>query len=909
MPAANITPIAPAARDSSDSLSSAAAAPSSSMSSSSSSSASAPPGHSENVRIPSSSSNDSAASSAWSSSSATTAVLGASTIATTTPPPPVPQSTAPRTSVLASRIAAKAAAAAAPPADHAALAASATSAPRVSASDTLEHFPTARFIISHGLTATAAAADASSPPLPATAVRIPSASSPPRSLHTAAASSESPSFADGVLGYLSDSLGRRTASSSSRRASDALAFPPLPSAPSSSMPRHAPIDIIDSAGPRRAAAADAIANLSVSSRDDQAPSSSAGTSASRGGFASLARFFGRDPAASELSAGLPVPIPLPTSRRRSSIAEPVDASTQTQAQSSPHPAASHAPVDKDATPIEAGAAAAASAVPSQQHHSSSSASDSAGSGSASDVSASGDSDAEGSESSGLKFAARVPATSTSHDAALSPLRLRIPLDVPVEQSSVEIAPATDAAAAASQFSSLDHHGVQQEPVFKRTVSDGALDVFLSHAGQPISDEVQTVPKQDTGSTEPPAPPGPVATADNPPSLDLPGSPAPTVLPPVAIVIAPTESQRGTVSRSPPTTLRRPPPRPYHSGASWIDPAAAPQAADHHAAKAQLERSSASEPALALQDGHGQHTPANRSPLLSPAAADSDRPDRRRYLHLLSPVGRRPRSTSSRRSNVPSSPDASPGLGRANSAAAAASNARASAPGPPYLPWAAGAADELVAAETEDAQPQPQPRAANAASAAAEGVWGLGVRLGDEDEDEDEDTDDLRTSGDTGHAVVVATTAAAALRDPDDAHLDPPPRQSPARSPLTRSPSFTPSYKAPAAAAAAAAAAAPGSPASLRSFDERARALTTLQSERRKLRRLRREIEKERSKGAAGTPPPPPPPAATAGMGMAGQVVLDMDDSLTVKREFLLKLARSFAMYGAPTHRLEYHLAQ
>ncbi|KAI9337375.1 hypothetical protein DFJ73DRAFT_849207 [Zopfochytrium polystomum] len=31
--------------------------------------------------------------------------------------------------------------------------------------------------------------------------------------------------------------------------------------------------------------------------------------------------------------------------------------------------------------------------------------------------------------------------------------------------------------------------------------------------------------------------------------------------------------------------------------------------------------------------------------------------------------------------------------------------------------------------------------------------------------------------------------------------------------------------------------------------------------------------------------------------------------MTIKREFLVKLARAFAMYGAPTHRLEYHMSQ
>ncbi|KAJ3218637.1 hypothetical protein HDU67_004690 [Dinochytrium kinnereticum] len=33
-----------------------------------------------------------------------------------------------------------------------------------------------------------------------------------------------------------------------------------------------------------------------------------------------------------------------------------------------------------------------------------------------------------------------------------------------------------------------------------------------------------------------------------------------------------------------------------------------------------------------------------------------------------------------------------------------------------------------------------------------------------------------------------------------------------------------------------------------------------------------------------------------------------DDGLAVKRDFLIKLSRTFAMYGAPSHRLEYHLS-
>ncbi|KAJ3112608.1 hypothetical protein HDU96_004384 [Phlyctochytrium bullatum] len=37
-------------------------------------------------------------------------------------------------------------------------------------------------------------------------------------------------------------------------------------------------------------------------------------------------------------------------------------------------------------------------------------------------------------------------------------------------------------------------------------------------------------------------------------------------------------------------------------------------------------------------------------------------------------------------------------------------------------------------------------------------------------------------------------------------------------------------------------------------------------------------------------------------------VANDDDDLAIKRDFLIKLARTFAMYGAPSHRLEYHLS-
>ncbi|KAI9335840.1 hypothetical protein DFJ73DRAFT_780270 [Zopfochytrium polystomum] len=41
---------------------------------------------------------------------------------------------------------------------------------------------------------------------------------------------------------------------------------------------------------------------------------------------------------------------------------------------------------------------------------------------------------------------------------------------------------------------------------------------------------------------------------------------------------------------------------------------------------------------------------------------------------------------------------------------------------------------------------------------------------------------------------------------------------------------------------------------------------------------------------------------------AGATKADADE-MALKREFLIKLARAFAMYGAPTHRLEYHMSQ